>query len=157
MPEVVLRLEAASHVFHLGSPSETRALDGVDLELEQGSFTVVLGTNGSGKSSLLNAIAGSLPLVQGRVYLEGRDVTGWPEQRRARFIGRVFQNPFTGTASDLSVAENLVLAGSRDSRRWLRRGLARDRRAAVEVETAHQPADGGLVLDVCDRRPCVSR
>ena len=109
MPDVVLRVEAASHVFHPGSPSETRALDGVNLELEQGSFTVVLGTNGSGKSSLLNAIAGSLSLAQGRVYLEGRDVTGWPQQRRARFIGRVFQNPFTGTASDLSVAENVEL------------------------------------------------
>ena len=136
MPDVVLRLEAASHVFHPGSASETRALDGVDLELEQGSFTVVLGTNGSGKSSLLNAIAGSLALAQGRVYLQGHEVTGWPEQRRARLIGRVFQNPFTGTASDLSVAENLVLAGGRGSRRWLRRGLGRDRRAALRESVA---------------------
>ena len=120
MPDSVLRLESATHIFHAGSASETRALDGVDLELEPESSTVVLGTNGSGKSSLLNAIAGSLPLARGRVYLQGREVTGWPEQRRARLIGRVFQNPFTGTASDLSVAENLVLAGARGSRRGLR-------------------------------------
>jgi putative ABC transport system ATP-binding protein len=136
MPDSVLRLESATHVFHPGSASETRALDGVDLELEPESSTVVLGTNGSGKSSLLNAIAGSLPLAQGRVYLHGRDVTGWPEQRRARLIGRVFQNPFTGTASDLSVAENLVLAGARGSRRGLRPGLGRERRAAIQERVA---------------------
>jgi putative ABC transport system ATP-binding protein len=65
MPDLVLRVEAASHVFNTGSASETRALDGVDVVLEKGSFTVVLGTNGSGKSSLLNAIAGSLPLARG--------------------------------------------------------------------------------------------
>ena len=136
MPDSVLRLESATHIFHAGSASETRALDGVDLELEPESSTVVLGTNGSGKSSLLNAIAGSLPLARGRVYLQGREVTGWPEQRRARLIGRVFQNPFTGTASDLSVAENLVLAGARGSRRGLRPGLGRDRRAALQERVA---------------------
>jgi putative ABC transport system ATP-binding protein len=136
MPENVLRLESATHIFHAGSASETRALDGVDLELEAESSTVVLGTNGSGKSSLLNAIAGSLPLAQGRVYLQGQEVTRWPEQRRARLIGRVFQNPFTGTASDLSVAENLVLAGARGRRRGLRPGLARDRRAAIQERVA---------------------
>jgi putative ABC transport system ATP-binding protein len=136
MPENVLRLESATHIFHAGSASETRALDGVDLELEPESSTVVLGTNGSGKSSLLNAIAGSLPLAQGRVYLQGQEVTRWPEQRRARLIGRVFQNPFTGTASDLSVAENLVLAGARGSRRGLHPGLGRDRRAAIQERVA---------------------
>ena len=72
MPDIALRLEAVSHVFHQGTPSEVRALDRVDLELERGTFTVVLGTNGSGKSSLLNAIAGSLALAAGRVYLDGR-------------------------------------------------------------------------------------
>jgi putative tryptophan/tyrosine transport system ATP-binding protein len=136
MPDIALRVEAASHVFHRGSVSETRALDGVDLQLEQGSFSVVLGTNGSGKSSLLNAIAGTLQLAQGRIYLAGRDVTTWPEQQRARLIGRVFQNPFTGTASELSVAENLVLASGRGSRRGLRRGVGRDRRFAIEEKVA---------------------
>src|SRR6476661_7920874 len=111
-------------------------LEGVDLALDRGSFTVVLGTNGSGKSSLLNAIAGSVALTGGRVYLDGDDVTGWSEQRRARRISRVFQNPFTGTASDLSVAENLVLAGGRAGRRGLRRALARDRRGLVREQVA---------------------
>ena len=136
MPEVALHLEAISHVFHPGTSSEVLALDRVDLQLERGTFTVVLGTNGSGKSSLLNAIAGSLALPRGRVYLDEQEVTRWPEQRRARLISRVFQNPFTGTASDLSVAENLVLAGGRGRRRWLRRALSRDRRRALRDAVA---------------------
>jgi len=132
MSESALRLEAVSHVFYRGSANEVRALDQVDLELERGTFTAVLGTNGSGKSSLLNAIAGSLAITAGRVYLDGKEVTQWAEQRRARLVSRVFQNPFSGTASDLSVVENLVLAGRRGGKHWLRRGLGRDRRAIRE-------------------------
>jgi putative ABC transport system ATP-binding protein len=136
MADTALRLEGLSHVFHRDTPSEVRALDGVDLAVERGTFTVVVGTNGSGKSSLLNAIAGSLGLTGGRVYLDGDDVTGWSEQRRARRISRVFQNPFTGTAADLSVAENLVLAGGRGGPRGLRRALGRERRRDVREQVA---------------------
>jgi putative ABC transport system ATP-binding protein len=131
MPDAALRAEGLSLVFHPGTLNEVRALDGVDLALAPGTFAVVLGTNGSGKSSLLGAIAGSLALAEGRVYLGEEDVTSWPEQRRAGLIGRVFQNPFTGTASDLTVAENLMLAGRRGGRRWLRRALGSDRRRAL--------------------------
>jgi putative ABC transport system ATP-binding protein len=136
MSDAALRLQAVSHVFHQGTPSEVRALDKVDLELQRGTFAVVLGTNGSGKSSLLNAIAGSLELTRGRVQLDDRDVTRWPEQRRARLISRVFQSPFTGTASELSVAENLVLAGKRGGRRLLRRALGREQRRALRESVA---------------------
>ena len=136
MAEIALQLEGVSHVFHRDTPSEVRALDGVDLALERGTFTVVVGTNGSGKSSLLNAIAGSLGLTAGRVYLDSDEVTHWSEQRRARRISRVFQNPFTGTASDLSVAENLVLAGGRGGPRGLRRALGRERRRDVRDQVA---------------------
>lgn len=136
IPEIALRLDAISHCFHPGTPNEVRALDQVDLELERGTFTVVLGTNGSGKSSLLNAIAGSLALSGGRVYLGGWEVTRWAEHRRARLISRVFQNPFTGTASDLSVAENLALAAGRGGRRWLRQALDRGRRQALHETVA---------------------
>lgn len=132
MPEIVLRLEGVSQVFHQGTPSEVRALDRVNLELERGTFTVVLGANGSGKSSLLNATAGGLTLAAGRVYLEGQEVTRWPEDRRARRISRVFQNPFTGTAADLSIAENLALAARRGSHRWLGRALGRGQRRALQ-------------------------
>ncbi|HZE75428.1 MAG TPA: ATP-binding cassette domain-containing protein [Gemmatimonadales bacterium] len=135
MPDIALRLEAVSHLFHAGTPNEVRALDAVDLEIERGTFTVVLGTNGSGKSSLLNAISGSLALEGGRVYLDGQEVTDWPEQRRARLISRVFQNPFAGTASDLSVAENLVLAAGRGGgHRWLRPALGRGPRRAIREQ-----------------------
>lgn len=136
MPEAALKLEAMSHVFHPSTPNEARALDAVDLELPRGSFTVVLGTNGSGKSSLLGAIAGNLTPAQGRVYLDGREVTGWSEHRRAGLVGRVFQNPFTGTASDLSVAENLGLASRRGRRRWLRRALTAERREIMRGKVA---------------------
>jgi putative ABC transport system ATP-binding protein len=129
-------LERISQVFLPGTPDEVRALDGVSLELGRGSFTVVLGTNGSGKSTLLGAIAGSLGRTDGRVLLDGRDVTRWPEYRRAGFIGRVFQNPFTGTASDLSVAENLALAGRRGRGRRLRRAVAPDRLRALRDQVA---------------------
>ena len=121
MPDVVLRLQRVSHVFHRGTPNEVRALDQVDLELTRGSFTVVLGTNGSGK---------------GTVFLESRDVTRWPEERRAGLIGRVFQNPFTGTASNLSVAENLALAGRRGGSRWLRPAVTPDRKRAIREQVA---------------------
>jgi putative ABC transport system ATP-binding protein len=135
-PDIALRLEAVSHVFHPGTPNEVRALDSVDLELARGTFTVVLGSNGSGKSTLLGAIAGSLALASGKIYLEGRDVTGWTERRRAHMIGRVFQNPFTGTASDLSVAENLMLASRRGGRRGLRLALTAHRRREVREKVA---------------------
>ena len=136
MPDVVLRLQRVSHVFHRGTPNEVRALDRMDLALTRGSFTVVLGTNGSGKSTLLGAVAGSLGATRGKVFLDGKDVTRWPEQRRAGLIGRVFQNPFTGTASNLSVAENLALAGRRGTARWLRPAVTSDRRRAIREQVA---------------------
>src|SRR5215208_4831717 len=137
VPESVLRLEAVSHVFHQDTPNEVRALDKVSLGLERGTFTVVLGSNGSGKSSLLNAIAGGLALSGGRVYLDGHDVTRWTEHRRARLISRVFQSPFTGTAGDLSIAENLALASRRGSQRGLGRALGPDQRRLLR-ETVSQ-------------------
>ena len=94
-------------------PNEVRSLQGVDLTIEDGSFVIVIGTNGSGKSTLLNAIAGTFLVDSGSIHIEGQDVTRWPEHRRARFIGRVFQNPFSGTAPNLSIAENLALAARR--------------------------------------------
>ena len=148
MSDVALRLEGVSHVFHPGTANEVRALESVDLELARGSFTAVLGSNGSGKSTLLGAIAGSLGRIGGKVFLEGREVTGWPEHRRAGLIGRVFQNPFTGTASELSVAENLALAGRRGDRRWLRTAQGAGRRRGFREQVARHrrgldtPLDG---------------
>jgi putative ABC transport system ATP-binding protein len=99
--------------------------------IEQGSFVVVIGTNGSGKSTLLNAVAGTFPLDAGTICLAGRDVTRWPEHRRARLIGRVFQNPFSGTAPSMTIAENLALATRRGRRRGLGWALNKVRRAEL--------------------------
>jgi putative ABC transport system ATP-binding protein len=115
----VLTLERITKTFHAGTPNEVRALRGVSLSMAAGSFVVVIGTNGSGKSTLLNAVAGSFPVDGGTITLDGRDITRWPEHRRAALIGRVFQNPFSGTAPSMTIEENLVLA----ARRGLGRGL----------------------------------
>jgi len=113
----MLEARGISKTFFAGTPTEVRALQAVDLTIAEGSFVTVIGTNGSGKSTLLNAVAGAFPLDSGSIRLDGADVTHWPEHRRARFIGRVFQDPFAGTAPGMTLAENLALA--------MRRGLSR--------------------------------
>lgn len=113
----MLETRSLTVTFHAGTPNEVRALAGVDFDLAEGSFTVVIGTNGSGKSTLLNCIAGAIPLDGGSIKLDGHDITRWPEYRRAKFIGRVFQNPFSGTGPNMTIAENLALAAKRGSRR----------------------------------------
>ena len=105
--------------FNAGTPNEVRSLQGVDLAIEDGSFVIVIGTNGSGKSTLLNAIAGTFLVDSGSINIDGQDVTRWPEHSRAQFIGRVFQNPFSGTAPNLSIAENLALSARRGRTRGL--------------------------------------
>jgi putative ABC transport system ATP-binding protein len=115
----MLDVDGLSKTFNPASPNEVNALEHVSLAIDEGSFVIVVGTNGSGKSSLLNAVAGTFQADTGRIHLAGVDVTHWPEHRRAAFIGRVFQNPFSGTAAAMSIAENVVLA----SRRGRSRGL----------------------------------
>ncbi len=115
----MLEIENVSKTFHPKTPNEVRSLKNISLTVEEGSFVVVIGTNGSGKSTLLNAVAGTFFADSGKITLAGIDVTDWSEHRRAGLIGRVFQNPFSGTAPNLSIAENLALA----ARRGLRRGL----------------------------------
>jgi putative tryptophan/tyrosine transport system ATP-binding protein len=117
--EPILRISGLRKVFNPGTPNEVRALQGVDLAINRGSFVVVIGTNGSGKSTLLNAIAGTFLPDSGTLMLGGQDITRWPEHRRASLIGRVFQNPFSGTAPGMTIAENLVLAARRGRPRGL--------------------------------------
>ncbi len=119
MRSPLLELTGLRKTFHPGTVNEVRALQGVDLPIEPGSFVVVLGMNGSGKSTLLNAVAGSFPLDSGAIRLDGHNITNWPEHRRATLIGRVFQNPFTGTAPHMSIAENFALATRRGKPRGL--------------------------------------
>jgi putative ABC transport system ATP-binding protein len=124
----MLHLDHLTKTFNPGTPNAVPALRGVSLAIEEGSFVVVIGTNGSGKSTLLNAVAGSFFVDTGSIRLGGQDVTRWPEHRRATRIGRVFQNPFTGTAPNLSIAENLTLADRRGRRRGLGWALGRTTR-----------------------------
>lgn len=133
-----LELIGLRHTFFPGTPSEQRALEGVDLTVEPGSFVVVVGINGSGKSTMLNAIAGTVVLDEGVVRIAGQDVTHWPEHRRAGMIGRVFQNPFSGTAPHLTVAENLAIALQRGrSRAIFRWGLSSARRSHLAAQLAN--------------------
>lgn len=136
----MLALTGIRKTFNPDTVNEVRALQGVDLTIEPGSFVIVLGMNGSGKSTLLNAVAGSFFVDQGTISLAGHDVTKWPEHKRARLIGRVFQNPFSGTAPTMSIAENFSLASKRGRTRGLGWALApalmaplRDRIASLKM------------------------
>jgi putative tryptophan/tyrosine transport system ATP-binding protein len=127
----MLEVRDVHKTFNAGTPNEVRSLQGVNLQLSDGEFAIVIGTNGSGKSTLLNAVAGTFPVDSGALVLDGRTVTNWPEHRRAALIGRVFQNPFSGTAPHMSIAENLALAGRRGQRRRLRWLLQHSVRDAI--------------------------
>ncbi|HSG95957.1 MAG TPA: ATP-binding cassette domain-containing protein, partial [Afifellaceae bacterium] len=105
----MLEVRGASKTFHPGTSDERRALAGIDLVLNEGDFCVVIGSNGAGKSSLLNAVAGKLKLDRGSILIDGEDVTRLPVHRRALFISRVFQDPMLGTAPTMTVAENMLL------------------------------------------------
>jgi putative ABC transport system ATP-binding protein len=121
----MLDLVHLTKTFHPGTPNEVRALRGVSLSLQPGSFLIIIGTNGSGKSTLLNAVAGSFFVDSGKLSLAGRDITRWAEHKRAKLIGRVFQNPFSGTAPNMSIAENLAMAARRGKPRGLGWALGR--------------------------------
>jgi len=141
----MLAISGIRKTFNPGTVNEVRALQGVDLTIEEGSFVVVLGMNGSGKSTLLNAVAGTFLVDEGRISIAGRDVTRWPEHRRAQLIGRVFQNPFSGTAPNMSIAENFSLAASRGKARGLGWALSpglmgplRERIASLKMGLEHR-------------------
>ena len=121
----MLTVSNLQKTFNPATVNEVRALRGVSLHVPAGAFLVILGGNGSGKSTLLNAVAGAFRVDAGEIRLDGRDVTRWQEHQRARLIGRVFQNPFTGTAPNMSIAENLALAARRGQKRRLGWALSR--------------------------------
>jgi putative ABC transport system ATP-binding protein len=124
----MITLESVNKVFTQPGGDWVQALRNVSLEVPEGEFVAVIGTNGCGKSTLLNAIAGRFLPDSGSIRIADRDVTRQPEHRRARLMGRVFQNPFQGTCPGLTVAENLRLSTLRGQRRGLRRGLSRGER-----------------------------
>jgi len=127
----MLSLASISTTYHRGTPNQVRALNDVTLRIDPGEFVVVIGSNGSGKSTLLNVVAGSSPVDSGTVTIDGTDVTAYEAHRRAGPVARVFQNPFSGTAPSMTVAENMRLASLRGEPKRLRIGLHRHEREAL--------------------------
>ncbi len=119
----MLKLENISKTFNPGTINEKRALADLSLHLAPGDFVTVIGGNGAGKSTMLNAVAGVWPVDSGRIILGGEDITALPEHKRAKFIGRVFQDPMMGTAPNMQLEENLALALRRGKKRGLKWGV----------------------------------
>lgn len=126
----MLDVKHISKTFNPGTINEKHALNGVDLNLDEGDFVTMIGGNGAGKSTLLNAIAGVWPVDEGSIVIDGEDVTGLPDFKRAGLIGRVFQDPMTGTAATMQIDENLALAARRGRRRTLKWGVTNEEREA---------------------------
>lgn len=121
----MLKINSIEKTFNPGTINEKKALDKVSLHLNPGDFVTIIGGNGAGKSTLMNAITGVWPVDNGSIILDGVNVTGLPEYKRAKFIGRVFQDPMMGTAPDMQIIENLALAYRRGKKRTLKWGITK--------------------------------
>lgn len=128
----MLKLTNLEKTFNAGTINAKKALNGLDLTLEKGEFVTVIGGNGAGKSTMLNAIAGTWRIDSGSIEIDGMDVTSMPDYKRAAYIGRVFQDPMKGTAADMEIAENLSIAARRGTRRRLVWGLPRRERESYK-------------------------
>ncbi|MBO5520144.1 MAG: ABC transporter ATP-binding protein [Eubacterium sp.] len=124
----MLELQNVSKTFNPGTINEKQALKNINLLLKDGDFVTVIGGNGAGKSTMLNAVAGVWPVDTGAILIDGENVTGLPDYRRARLVGRVFQDPMTGTAATMQIDENLALAKRRGKSRGLRWGVTAQER-----------------------------
>lgn len=125
----MLELRNISKTFNAGTINEKKALINVSLKLNDGDFCTVIGGNGAGKSTVMNAVAGVWPVDCGQILIDGEDVSALPEFRRAIYLGRVFQDPMTGTAGDMQIDENMALAARRGQKRTLRWGVGRKEEA----------------------------
>lgn len=143
----MLKLDHVSKTFNPGTVTEKKALTDLCLELEAGDFCTVIGGNGAGKSTMLNTVAGTFLPDSGSIRVGGNDVTRLKEYRRARYLGRVFQDPMMGTAATMSIEENLALARRRGQRRTLRWGISNREREE------YRRALEGLELGLEDRMP----
>ena len=124
----MLEIQNVSKTFNAGTVNQKTALNGLNLKLNEGDFVTVIGGNGAGKSTMLNAVAGVWPVDEGKILIDGVDVTRLGEHQRAAYIGRVFQDPMTGTAATMQIEENLALAARRGKRRTLRIGITKAER-----------------------------
>jgi putative ABC transport system ATP-binding protein len=124
----MLELKNVYKTFNPGTINEKCALNNLSLTLKDGDFVTVIGGNGAGKSTMLNAVAGTWPIDEGQIIIDGTDVTKLSEHKRAAYLGRVFQDPMTGTAASMGIEENLALARRRGKKRLLRAGITRQER-----------------------------
>ncbi|MDD3278692.1 MAG: ABC transporter ATP-binding protein [Lachnospiraceae bacterium] len=125
----MLEIKNVYKTFNAGTINEKKALNGLNLTLNDGDFVTVIGGNGAGKSTMLNMIAGVYPVDSGSIMIDGVDVTRMSEHKRAKYLGRVFQDPMMGTAADMWIEENLALAGRRGQSRTLRWAISKGERA----------------------------
>ncbi len=124
----MLEIKNVFKTFNKGTVNEKCALKGLNLTLNDGDFCTVIGGNGAGKSTMLNAIAGVWPVDSGAIMIDGKDVSALPEHKRAPYLGRVFQDPMTGTVADMEIVENLAVAARRGKRRGLSWGVKKEER-----------------------------
>ena len=132
----MLEISNVTKTFHARTVNERIALNNVSLHLDDRDFVTVIGGNGAGKSTLLNAIAGVWPVESGRIVIDGTDITGMHEHRRAALLGRVFQDPMMGTAATMQIEENLALAARRGQKRTLKAGITREERERYREQLA---------------------
>lgn len=128
----MLTLTNVYKTFNKGTINEKKALCGLDLHLKPGDFVTVIGGNGAGKSTMLNMVAGVYPIDAGKIIIDGDDISRTPEHARAKYIGRVFQDPMRGTAAGMEIEENLALAYRRGKKRFLRWGITKEEKALYE-------------------------
>lgn len=130
----MLEIRNITKIFNPGTSNEKVALNNVSLTLNDGDFVTVIGGNGAGKSTMLNAISGIWKLDAGKILIDGMDITNMPEHKRAKYLGRVFQDPMMGTAASMGIDENLALASRRGKRRGLRWGISKKERERYRKE-----------------------
>ncbi|MBM6613341.1 ABC transporter ATP-binding protein [Desemzia sp. RIT804] len=128
----VLEMKNIHKSFEIGTVNENHVLKGIDLTIHEGDFITIIGGNGAGKSTLMNSIAGSFPVDQGKISLEGKDITNEPTMKRAKYIGRVFQDPRMGTASRLTIEENMAVAWKRGKKRGFGIGVKDEQRHSFQ-------------------------
>lgn len=135
----MLKLDNINKIFNEATPDEKVALDQINLHLQPGDFVTVIGSNGAGKSTMMNMISGALTPDFGAIYIDGKNVTKMPEFKRSKMIGRVFQDPMAGTAPAMTIEENLAMAYSRNKTRMLRKGVDKKRKDLfrTSLETLH--------------------
>lgn len=132
----MLEIQDIHKTFNPGTINEKVALNGVNLNLNPGDFVTIIGGNGAGKSTTLNAIAGLWPVDQGKIIVDGKDITKLPEHKRAGYLGRVFQDPMTGTAATMSIDENMAIAARRGMHRGLKWGITKQERETYKEKLA---------------------